>query len=75
LKEIKEGDLVELTKEVGGYYHSMMESHGAAEDSIGVVTRIINSEMVPALVEVTWSSGNIRKYYADDLIALNVKKN
>ena len=73
--ELKEGDLVELAGEIGGYYHSMLESHGLAKGLVGVVTKIVNSEMVPTLVEVTWSTGNARKYYADDLIPLNEKKN
>ena len=76
MKELKEGELVELSGQAArGYYHSMLESHEAGEGQVGVVTKIINSKMVPALVEVAWGNGNIRKYYADDLIALNEKKN
>ncbi len=74
MKKLREGDLVELTDTPGGYYHSLEHTYGAGRGQIGVVTRIINPKMSPSLVEVTWSSGVVLKYYSDDLIALKSKK-
>ena len=34
---------------------------------VGVVTKIINDNIEPTLVEVTWSHGEALKHYADDL--------
>lgn len=74
MKKLKEGDLVELVDTPGGYYHSLERSHGIGRGQIGVVTRIVNPRMSPSLVEVTWSSGVMLKYYSDDLIVLESKK-
>ena len=74
MKKLKEGDLVELTDVPGGYYHSLEHAYGAGRDQIGVVIRIVNSNMSPALVEVAWGNGSVMKYYSDDLIVLESKK-
>tara|TARA_Y100000004_G_scaffold192394_1_gene252845 strand:- start:131 stop:358 length:228 start_codon:yes stop_codon:yes gene_type:complete len=74
VKKLKEGDLVELTELPGGYYNSLEHTYGIGRGQIGVVTRIINHNMSPTLVEVAWSSGNVLKYYSDDLIAIESKK-
>lgn len=74
MRKLQKGDLVEPTRESGGYYHAMLSTPRDAE-WIGVVTDIVNDTMVPPLVEVTWNNGIVLKYYADDLILLNVKKN
>lgn len=74
MEQIREGDLVELTETPSGYYHSLERTYGIGKGKIGVVTRVVNNTMSPALVEVTWSNGTTLKYYSDDLIPLKGKK-
>ena len=74
MKKLKEGDLVELADLPKGYYHSLEHAYSEGRDKIGIVTKIVNSNMSPALVEVTWSSGVALKYYSDDLITIEGKK-
>ena len=74
MKKLKEGDLVELVDTPGGYYHSLERTRSLGDGQVGIVTRIINPKMTPSLVEVTWGSGISVKYYSDDLIVLESKK-
>ena len=74
MRKLKEGDLVELADLPKGYYHSLEHAYSEGRGKIGIVTKIVNSNMSPALVEVTWSSGVALKYYSDDLITIESKK-
>ena len=65
---MKAGDLVEPEEFFSGYYHAVLKSR---PEWVGVVTRIINDSMEPALVEVAWSHGEVLRHYADDLRALS----
>ena len=64
---LKTGDLVEPEEFFNGYYHSVLKSR---PEWVGVVTRIVNDTIEPALVEVTWSHGEVLKHYSDDLRTL-----
>ena len=61
---MKAGDLVEPQEFFTGYYHTALKSR---PEWVGVVTKIVNGEMNPALVEVAWSHGEVLRHYADDL--------
>lgn len=72
--KIKKGDLVELVDQPAGFYHSLERTYGQGKGKIGIVTEILNQNMAPVLVEVTWNDGVVLKYYSDDLNVLNSKK-
>ena len=61
---MKPGDLVEPSETFNGYHYSATIT---CPDWVGVVTKIINENMSPELVEVTWSHGEVYKHYSDDL--------
>ena len=68
---LKTGDLVEPEEFFNGYYHSVLKSR---PEWVGVVTRVVNATIEPALVEVAWSHGEVLKHYSDDLRALTPQK-
>lgn len=68
---MKTGDLVEPEEFHPGYYHTTTEN---CDGWIGVVTRIINDNMEPSLVEVAWAHGEVLKHFADDLRPLSRSK-
>ena len=67
---LKAGDLVEPEEFFSGYYHTALR---ARPEWVGVVIKVINDSMEPALVEVAWSHGEVLKHYADDLRPLTKK--
>ena len=68
---MKAGDLVEPADFFSGYYHTALK---ARPDWVGVVTKIINENMEPGLVEVSWSHGEVLRHYTDDLRLLSNQK-
>jgi len=61
---MKTGDLVEPSELFNGYYYPASNTR---PNWVGVVTKIINEDISPELLEVTWSHGDVAKYYSDDL--------
>jgi hypothetical protein len=68
---LKTGDLVEPSELFNGYHYSATTTR---PDWVGVVTRIINENIKPELVEVSWSHGEIHRHYSDDLRLLIPEK-
>jgi len=60
---MKVGDLV-APKSIFPTAYNLEEREGGL---IGVVTRIINANIVPNLIEVRWTDGTSMKVYSDDV--------
>ena len=60
---MKVGDLVKPRSIFPLVYNLKQREDGA----IGVVTRIVNADIVPNLIEVRWDNGTSMKVYSDDV--------